>query len=99
MHPWHDVDLGDRLERHFRVVIEIPKGSKIAVHVDDPEYARYEDIGPLPPHRVLELQRFFLDDKTLEHKTVSVDDLRGRADAEPVIRAAARLYRERIRPA
>jgi len=177
MHPWHDVELGDHVERHFRAVIEIPKGSKIkyeldkktgllwldrvlhsavhypanygflpqtycddgdpldvlvlgqepvvplcilraraigviemrdekgrddkiiAVHVDDPEYAHYEDVAQLPPHRVLELQRFFLDYKTLEHKIVRVEDLRGRDDAVPVIRAAARLYRERIRPA
>jgi inorganic pyrophosphatase len=177
MHPWHDVELGDHVEQHFRAVIEIPKGSKIkyeldkktgllwldrvlhsavhypanygflprtycddgdpldvlvlgqepvvplcilraraigviemrdekgrddkiiAVHVDDPEYAHYEDVAQLPPHRVLELQRFFLDYKTLEHKIVRVEDLRGRDDAVPVIRAAARLYRERIRPA
>ncbi len=175
MHPWHDVELGDHVERHFRAIIEIPKGSKvkyeldkttgllwldrvlhsavhypanygflpqtycedgdpldvlvlgqepvvplcilraraigviemhdekgrddkiIAVHVDDPEYAHYEDVAQLPPHRVLELQRFFLDYKTLEHKTVRVEDLRGRDDAVAVIRAAARLYRERIR--
>ena len=31
MHPWHDIELGDHIERHFRAVIEIPKGSKIKV--------------------------------------------------------------------
>ena len=66
----------------------------IAVHVDDPEYAHYEDIGALPPHRVKELERFFLDYKVLENKTVNVDQLRGRADAERVIRAGAALYRQ-----
>jgi inorganic pyrophosphatase len=176
MHPWHDVELGDHIERHFRAVIEIPKGSKvkyeldkatgllwldrvlhsavhypanygflpqtycddgdpldvlvlgqepvvpmcvlraraigvigmrddkgqddkiIGVHVDDPEYAHYVDIAELPPHRLKELERFFLDYKVLEQKTVTVEGLRGRADAERVVRAAVALYRARIAP-
>ena len=34
MHPWHDVELGEHIERHFRVVIEIPKGSKVKYELD-----------------------------------------------------------------
>jgi inorganic pyrophosphatase len=175
VHPWHDVELGDHVERHFRAIIEIPKGSKvkyeldkatgliwldrvlhsavhypanygflprtycddddpldvlvlgqepvvplcilraraigvitmtdekgrddkiIAVHVDDPEYDHYRDVSELPPHRLRELERFFLDYKVLENKTVSVETFRGRVDAENVIRDAVRLYREKIR--
>jgi inorganic pyrophosphatase len=70
----------------------------IAIHLDDPEYEHYHDIAELPPHRLRELERFFLDYKVLEHKTVNVDQLRGRPEAERVIREAARLYRERILP-
>jgi len=70
----------------------------VAVHVDDPEYAHYRDIAELPPHRLREVERFFLDYKVLEHKVVTIDAMRGRADAERVVRAAARLYDERIRP-
>ncbi len=177
MHAWHDVELGDHIERHFRAIIEIPKGSKvkyeldkrtgllyldrvlhsavhypanygflpqsfcddgdpldvlvlgqepvfplcilraraigvlgmrdekgqddkiIAIHVDDPEYEHYQDIADLPPHRLRELERFFLDYKVLENKTVNVEALRGRLDAEQVVRDAVRLYRERILPA
>ena len=176
MHPWHDVELGDHIERHFRVVIEIPKGSKvkyeldkgtgllwldrvlhsavhypanygflprtlcpdedpldvlvlgqepvvplcilraraigvitmtdekgqddkiIAVHVDDPEYAHYRDVSELPPHRLKEMQRFFLDYKVLERKSVDVDQIRGRGEAERVVREAAQLYQDRILP-
>jgi inorganic pyrophosphatase len=65
----------------------------IAVHVDDPEYAHYRDIAELPPHRVKELERFFLDYKVLEHKTVNVEQLRGPTEAARVIRQAAALYR------
>ena len=70
----------------------------IAVHVDDPEYAHYRDIVDLPPHRVKELQRFFLDYKILEDKVVNVEHLRGHAEALEVIRDAVQLYRERIAP-
>jgi inorganic pyrophosphatase len=70
----------------------------IAVHVDDPEYDHYRDISELAPHRLRELERFFLDYKVLENKSVNVEHLRGRIDAEHVIRDAVRLYRERIRP-
>lgn len=79
-----------------------PDDKIIAVHADDPEYADYRDVSELPAHRLKELQRFFLDYKVLEHKTVNVEDIRGRQDAERVIREAVRLYRERrdaLRPA
>ncbi len=70
----------------------------IAVHVDDPEYSHYRDVSELPPHRLKEMQRFFLDYKVLEDKSVDIDELRGRIDAEHVIRDAIRLYRTRIVP-
>ena len=70
----------------------------IAVHVDDPEYAHYQDLAELPPHRLRELERFFLDYKTLEHKTVVVEPFQGRPEAERVIHDAVRLYAERILP-
>ena len=70
----------------------------IAIHLDDPEYAHYRDIDELAPHRLREVERFFLDYKVLEDKAVNVGDLRGHAEAERVIQAAARLYRERILP-
>jgi inorganic pyrophosphatase len=70
----------------------------IAVHVDDPEYSHYRDVSELPPHRLKEMQRFFLDYKVLEDKSVDIDDIRGRSDAEHVILDAIRLYRTKIVP-
>jgi inorganic pyrophosphatase len=177
MNPWHDVELGDRIHDHFRVIVEIPKGSKIkyevdkttgllyldrvlhsavhypanygflprtfcddgdpldvlvlgqepvvplcvlraraigviamrddkgqddkivAIHVDDPEYAHYRDVSDLPPHRLRELERFFLDYKVLENKTVNLERLHGRAEAEGAILAAMRLYQAEFGPA
>jgi len=34
MHPWHDVELGDHIEQHFRAIVEIPKGSKVKYELD-----------------------------------------------------------------
>jgi inorganic pyrophosphatase len=64
----------------------------IAVHVDDPEYAGYHDIDELPPHRLRELQRFFLDYKKLEGKQVQVESFLGHAEAQKMVSEAAALY-------
>ncbi len=64
----------------------------IAVHVDDPSYAAYRDINELPSHRLRALQRFFLDYKTLEGKTVEVDEPLGPDEAQKVLLEAIQLY-------
>jgi len=76
-----------------------PDDKIIAIHADDPEYAHYRDISELSPHRLQELERFFLDYKVLERKAVSVESMQGHADAERVIRDAVQLYREKIKTA
>src|SRR5438132_4395301 len=76
-----------------------PDDKIIAIHADDPEYAHYRDISELPPHRLVELERFFLDYKVLEHKAVSVGDMQGPADAVRTIGEAVDLYRQKSKPA
>ena len=66
----------------------------IAVHADDPAYEGFSDISELPPHRLRELQRFFLDYKALENKAVVVDAPQGRDAALRVLRDAAALYQQ-----
>ena len=56
-------------------------------------------MSELPPHRLRELERFFLDYKVLENKTVNLGHLHGRAEAEGVILAAMRLYQATFGPA
>jgi inorganic pyrophosphatase len=64
----------------------------IGVHIDDPSYAEYHSIQELAPHRLRELQRFFLDYKTLEGKTVEVDEPLGPDEALAILREAIEFY-------
>jgi inorganic pyrophosphatase len=64
----------------------------IAVHVDDPEYSSYQSIDQLPRHRMREIQRFFLDYKTLENKEVVMESIQGADEALKVLREAVAVY-------
>lgn len=172
MHPWHDVDLGEKVPDVIPVVVEVPKGSKtkyeldkasglirvdrilfssihypanygfipqtychdndpldvlvlgqetvvplaimvakpigamkmfdqgieddkiIAVHLHDPEYMHYTSLDELPPHRMIEVKRFFEDYKVLEQKSVVVEKFAGRSEALNIIQKAIAFYQE-----
>jgi len=64
----------------------------IAVHVNDPEYSSYHDVHEIPPHRLSVLKRFFEDYKTLEKKSVIVDDILSASHAIPVIQESLTTY-------
>lgn len=72
----------------------------IAVHLDDPAMRETKHIRELLPHTLRELERFFLDYKTLENKKAVVEDFDGPEEAVRTIREAVRAYqalRERAR--
>ena len=66
----------------------------IAVHADDPEYAHYSSIDELPPHRMIEVQRFFEDYKKLENKCVTVEGFMDQHEAFKVIMDAIDTYEQ-----
>jgi inorganic pyrophosphatase len=64
----------------------------ICVCPDDAEYRTYGHVEDLPAHRMREMQRFFLDYKTLEEKEVRVDRVLGPDEAHAVVREAMERY-------
>jgi inorganic pyrophosphatase len=66
----------------------------VAVCVDDPAFSHYTDLHQLPPHLMLELDRFFRDYKILEGKETVVDHPYDRSAALAIIRAARDAYSE-----
>ena len=69
----------------------------ISVASNDMAVNYVNDISELPPHTVVELQRFFEDYKKLEHKQVVVEQFLGREEAYRIVASAVRLYAE-LRP-
>ena len=65
----------------------------IAIAVDDPAVNHYHEVEELPPHLVVELDRFFRDYKVLEGKSTEVDHPYGRKTALQVIQASLDAYR------
>lgn len=67
----------------------------IAVHVDDPAFVDYSELGQLPPHVARQIRRFFEDYKALEGKRVVVEDFLGPTEAGEVLQAAIATYAEK----
>ena len=66
----------------------------IAVCVDDPGFAEYAELDDLPVHRRRQVERFFLDYKTLEGKAVETSDFVDKAEAIRVIEESVVRYGE-----
>ncbi|HET6611609.1 MAG TPA: inorganic diphosphatase [Kofleriaceae bacterium] len=64
----------------------------IAVHLGDPAFCDYTELGELPRHIEREIRRFFQDYKVLEQKTVIVEETIAAEQARAVVDAAVALY-------
>ena len=82
MNPWHDVALGD---------------DPSDVFTDDPEHNHLRDVSELSPHRLQEVERFFLDYKLLEDKEGTIENLYGRDEARRVILESVELYEKEFK--
>lgn len=69
----------------------------IAVHANDPEYSFYNSVTELPPHRMLEVKKFFEEYKSLEKKEVHVDHFMDRQEALEIITQAIDFYQTKIK--
>jgi len=69
----------------------------LAVAMDDPEFNSFREASELPEHRLTMLRRFFLDYKTLEHKSVEVEEFQAASFAAPIIEAALERYSDERR--
>ena len=70
----------------------------IAVAMDDPEYASFQEADELPVHRLSMVRRFFQDYKKLEGKTVEVDEFQpAEASARVIVEALERYTDKRRR--
>ena len=69
----------------------------IAVAADDVSVSHIDNIKELPPYFHSELRHFFEEYKTLEHKTVLVEDFQDAATAKQIIETAINDYNNRFR--
>jgi inorganic pyrophosphatase len=87
--------------RTIGIMTMIDSGKKdhkiIAVATEDPEYVHYHEAIEMPPHKLKQLQRFFIDYKTLEGKAVEVDEMQPASSAYPVIEDALSRYSKQRR--
>ena len=65
----------------------------IAVAKNDMSVNYIDDLTELPPHAMKEIVRFFQDYKALEHKSVSIEDLKSKEFAYKVIEESLELYK------
>jgi inorganic pyrophosphatase len=65
----------------------------VSVHLDDPAVRDIRHVRELPAHSLKELERFFLDYRTLENKSAIVEDFDGPEEAVRAIRDALEGYR------
>ncbi|MFO0917121.1 MAG: inorganic diphosphatase [Planctomycetaceae bacterium] len=64
----------------------------LAVATHDPEFNSFLEADELPVHRLAMIRRFFQDYKTLEGKSVEVDELSPAETSIPIIRDALERY-------
>ncbi|MBV7531497.1 MULTISPECIES: inorganic diphosphatase [Chitinophaga] len=66
----------------------------IAVAANDMSVNHINDISELPPHFIEEMRHFFEEYKTLERKTVKVEEFQDKAKAEEIIKKSFEDYRK-----
>jgi inorganic pyrophosphatase len=66
----------------------------ICVHVEDPQYEGFTNVGQFPGHRLREIQQFFMEYKNLENKEVEVGDIKGPDEAKQYVQHSIEQYKK-----
>lgn len=67
----------------------------ISVALNDMSVNYINELSQLPPHKLIELRRFFEDYKKLEHKNVTVEEFLDRQRAYQIINESITLYQHK----
>ena len=70
----------------------------IAVPLNDPFYAQYENITDIPAHVMDEIKHFFAVYKTLEGKSTAIDEVKDVDVAKEIIADCIKAYKTTIEP-
>lgn len=76
----------------------LPDEKIIAVAKHDPFYNGYNDINDIPEHIMAEIKHFFAVYKTLEGKDTAIDEVKGKKEAEAIIKECLDSYHRQIEP-
>jgi inorganic pyrophosphatase len=68
----------------------------ICVHVEDPQYEGFTNVGQFPEHRLREIQQFFMEYKNLENKEVEVGDIKGPDEAKKYVQHSIEQYKKQF---
>lgn len=66
----------------------------IAVPTEDPRFNNVKDLNDINPHTIEEIVHFFETYKVIQKKIVTIEGVRGAADAKKVIEEAVGLYKD-----
>lgn len=68
----------------------------LAVPVDDPRWAKVQDLADINAHTVKEIEHFFSTYKQLQNKEVKINGFKGKAEAEAAFVRGCELYSQKF---
>jgi len=65
------------------------------VPLEDPRFENVQDLADINKHTLREIEHFFLTYKNLQNKTVTIDGIEGKAEAEAAFEKGLKLYADK----
>lgn len=67
----------------------------VGVPLEDPRFENVQDLADINKHTLREIEHFFLTYKNLQNKTVTIDGIEGKAEAEAAFEKGLKLYADK----